>query len=102
MPVTGKLEVTIKINELPQSTTVENNWKRFEVDCNGQIVTITVKPKIWKKLEEAQANYPMWVGAIAGSMGAKTSKGFILDNANIQVFERKPKEPKPEQQAAAS
>lgn len=94
MPVAGRLEVTIKISELPESKTVENNWKHFEVDCDGQIISVTVKPKIWKKLEEAQANYPQWVGAIAGKMGAKTDKGFVLNEPNIQVFERKLKEPK--------
>lgn len=101
MLVPGKLEVIIKINELPESKTVQNNWKNFEVDCNGQIISITVKPKIWKKLEDAQATFPMWVAAIAGQMGAKTPTGFILENPNIQVFERKPKEPKPEQAQAS-
>lgn len=102
MTVTGKLEVTIKINELPSAKTVENSWKQFEVDCDGRTVSITVKPKIWKKLEDAQVSYPMWVAAIAGQIGASTPKGFVLDNPNIQVFERKSKEPKAEQQVQAS
>lgn len=100
MPVSGKLEVTIKINELPDAQTVENSWKHFEIDCDGQLVSITVKPKVWKKLEDAQANFPLWVAAIAGKIGAKTATGFVLNEPNIQVFERKPKEPKPEQQAS--
>ncbi|PSB06095.1 fertility inhibition FinO-like protein [filamentous cyanobacterium CCP2] len=100
MPVSGKLEVTIKINELPEAETVENNWKHFEIDCGTHVVSVTVKPKIWKKLEEAQANFPMWVAAIAGKIGAQTATGFVLDEPNIQVFERKPKEPKPEPQAS--
>lgn len=29
-------------------------------------------------------------------MDSKTSDGFVLDQPNIQVFERKPKETKPE------
>jgi hypothetical protein len=100
MPVSGKLEVTIKINELPDAQTVENSWKHFEIDCDGQLVSITVKPKVWKKLEDAQANFPLWVAAIAGKIGAKTATGFVLNEPNIQIFERKPKEPKPEQQAS--
>lgn len=35
----------------------------------------------------------MWVAAITGQMGEETAKGFILDQPNIQVFERKPKAP---------
>lgn len=93
MAITGKLEVTIKINELPAAKTVENNWKSFEVDCDGQIISVTVKPKVWKKLEDAQVNFPMWVAAIAGKMGQPTEAGFVLAEPNIQVFERKPKEP---------
>ncbi|MBD1871241.1 fertility inhibition FinO-like protein [Cyanobacteria bacterium FACHB-471] len=96
MPVSGKLEVTIKINEMPEAKTVENGWKSFEIDCDGQLISATVKPKVWKKLEDAQANYPEWVAAIAGKMGAATEQGFVLEQPNIQVFERKPKEPQAE------
>ena len=38
----------------------------------------------------------MLVGAIAGKLGAATEKGFILDQPSIQVFEKKPKAPKPD------
>jgi hypothetical protein len=93
MTVSGKLELTIKINELPNAATVENGAKSFEINCDGQIISVTVKPKVWKKLEDAQANFPMWVGAIAGKMGQPTEKGFVLAEPNIQVFEKKPKEP---------
>jgi len=93
MPVTGKLELTIKISELPNAATVENGWKSFEIDCDGQIISVTLKPKMFKKLEDAQANFPMWVAAVAGKMGQLTDKGFVLVEPNIQVFEKKPKEP---------
>jgi len=94
MPITGKLEITIKITEVPQNvSTVEHNWKAFELDCDRCLVSVTVKPKVWKKLEDAQANFPLWVAAITGKMGAATEQGFVLEEANVQVFEKKPKEP---------
>jgi hypothetical protein len=94
MPTPGKLELTIKINEFPGDVkTVENGWKQFDIDTGSQLVRITVKPKVFKKLETAQENYPQWVAAIAGQMGEKTDRGFVLKEPNIQVFERKPKEP---------
>jgi hypothetical protein len=97
MPTAGKMELTIKINEMPADVrTVENGWKEFDLDCDGQLVRVKVKPKVFKKLEDAQANYPMWVAAITGKMGEPMHGGFVLDQPNIQVFERKPKEPKPE------
>ena len=91
MATNGKLELTIKISELPEVKTVENGLQYFELDCNGRIFSVTIKPKVWKKLTEAQANFPMWVAAITGQMGALTPDGFVLDGANIQVFEKKPK-----------
>lgn len=95
MPTSGKLELTIKINDFPTDVrTVENGLKQFDIDTGAQIVTITLKPKMFKKLEQAQENYPMWVAAIAGLMGEKTDKGFMLNEPNIQTFEKKPKEPK--------
>lgn len=90
--IQGKLELTVKINELPQATNVENGWQRFEVECDCCIISITVKPKIWKKLTDAQANYPQWVAAISGKMGESTEIGFVLLEPNIQVFEKKQKE----------
>ena len=101
MPTSGKLELTIKINEMPADVeTVENGWKQFHLDCDGQLVRVKVKPKVFKKLEQAQENYPMWVAAIAGKMGEPLHGGFVLDQPNIQVFERKLKEPKLETASA--
>jgi hypothetical protein len=78
----------------------KNGWKSFDLDCDGQIFSVTVKPKVFKKLEDAQANYPQWVAAIAGKMGEATATGFVLPN--IQVFEKKPKEAKPAEIAISS
>jgi hypothetical protein len=95
----GKLELTIKINELPQAKTLQNGWQSFELDCADRIVSVSVKPKVWKKLTEAQANFPMCVEAIAplaprvisGQMGKATADAFELEQSSIQVFEKKPK-----------
>jgi len=48
---------------------IDNGWKQFDIDTGEQNVTVTVKPKVFKKLEQAQADYPMWVAANAGKMG---------------------------------
>ncbi|MEW6737490.1 MAG: fertility inhibition FinO-like protein [Acidobacteriota bacterium] len=92
MPIAGKLEITIKINEFPADTkTVANGWKEFVIDASGCEITVTVRPKMFNKLEQAHQQYPSWVAAIAGKMGKATEKGFVLDEPAIQVFERKPK-----------
>lgn len=49
---------------------------------------------MFKKLEQAQENYPQWVAVIAGIMGDKTESGFVLKEPNVQTFEKKQEEPK--------
>jgi hypothetical protein len=36
MATAGKLELIIKISELPDVKVVENGWQYFELDCGGQ------------------------------------------------------------------
>ena len=95
MPTPGKLELTLKINEFPTDVkTLENGWREFDIDTGEQLVTVRVKAKMFKKLEHAQESYPEWVAAIAGKLGQKTDRGFVLDEPNIQTFQKKPKESK--------
>jgi hypothetical protein len=92
MPIPGKLEVTIKIHEVPtEVTTKSNGWKEFTLDCGGRPVLITVRPRMWLRLEEARATHPLWVASITGQMGAAHGKGFVLTEPALQVFERKAK-----------
>ncbi|MBW4643210.1 MAG: hypothetical protein KME23_09475 [Goleter apudmare HA4340-LM2] len=78
--VTVKLEVTIKINELPEAQTIENNWQKIEIDCDGRIITVTVKSKMWKRLTDAATNYLQWVPASADKIGQSTKHGLYLTN----------------------
>lgn len=92
MATPAKLEVTIKVSTLPTVTTIPaNGWKSFELDCDGQRVTVTVRPKLWTKLETAASTWPLWTAAIAGKMGPRSPEGFELLEPSIQVFERKAK-----------
>lgn len=97
--IEGKLEVTIKINELPQPNIVGNGLQQFDLNCDGRIISVTVKRKIYKKLTDAASNYLQWVAAMSNdkprsvyalnlSRSANT-KRVVLDEPNIQVFERK-------------
>ena len=99
MSVSGKLEATIKVSELPKPETIENGWQHFTIDCDGREVSVTVKPKIWKKLTAADEQYDSWVAAVRGQIGELTAAGFVLENPNIQTFERKPKVAKPSESA---
>jgi hypothetical protein len=91
MPIPGKLEVTIKINELPTDvTTNKNGWKEFKLDCGGRVVSIGLRPRMWNKIEEASKQWPLWLAAISGLMGPSNGTGFALQEPAVQVFERKP------------
>ncbi|NER27261.1 MAG: fertility inhibition FinO-like protein [Symploca sp. SIO1C4] len=91
----GRLEITVKINQLPSAIVVGRLYQ-FEIDCLGLIVQVNVKPKTWKKMEQAAANYPQWVAAISGKLGEQTDQGFVLQQPGVQVFEKKAKTPKEE------
>lgn len=97
MPTPGKLEVTIKINQLPtEVSTDKNGWKEFELDLGKQRgAHISLRPRMWNRLEQAAQAYPHWVAVITGQMGDDVRKGiFKLLEPNLQIFEYKPREPK--------
>jgi hypothetical protein len=91
MAVEGKMEVTLKINEVPVGRPVAHGWTEFSILADGQEIKMSVRPKVWAKLNQAQADWPSWVAAITGRMGPRTAKGFTMLEPAIQTFERKAK-----------
>lgn len=95
MPAQGKAEVILKISQYPDEVkTVQNGWKEFDVESNGRLFRITIKPKIFSKLEDAK-KFPEFVIAIQGQLGTQEGNVFAVIEPNIQVFEKKAREPKP-------
>ena len=97
MALSGKLEVTIKINQLPSEvTTTKNGWKEFQVELGTRSAIIAMRPRLWTRMEEAARGFPHWIAVITGQMGEDVAKGcFRLLEPNVQVFEYKPKAPTP-------
>ena len=96
MMIPGKLEIAIKINQLPtEVTTTKHGWKEFKLDCGERTVTVALRPRMWNKRTDAAATWPMWLAAISGQMGQSVGQGFVLLEPSVQVFERKAKEPLP-------
>ncbi|RKZ40543.1 MAG: hypothetical protein DRQ49_05600 [Gammaproteobacteria bacterium] len=92
--VKGQMELNVKINELPtDSKTLRNTWEQFIIDSNGLHVKIAVRPRTWKKLQQANREYPLWVANIRGKLGQRITRGFELLTPGIQIFEKTPKEP---------
>lgn len=79
--------LTIEITQLPDAVEIENGWRSFTVDVGSAIVTIEVRPRIWKNLVEGSQQYGNWTATITGRMGELTDVGFVLEHPGIQVFE---------------
>ncbi|MFY9224332.1 MAG: hypothetical protein WAQ98_16790 [Blastocatellia bacterium] len=85
----AQMDITVKISELPSEVnTNEQGVKEFYVKANEREVFIAISSKQYNKLVTAQQTWPSWIGRIAGKLGQATKDGFILDKANVQVFER--------------
>jgi len=93
MLISGNLELTIKIDQVPTNViTHQNGWKSFRIKCGERIVNVSVRPKVFKRLEEGTEKYGHWTAEISGKMGESTNAGFILEDPIVQVFQKKAKD----------
>ncbi|MBK5941977.1 ProQ/FINO family protein [Halochromatium roseum] len=92
--VPGRLELTLKFNQLPKAVQIKDGMK-IGIQTDNALVVATLRPKAWKKLTKANTDWPQWVAALSGKLGAQvpTDKGpaIILQEPNLQVFEKKAK-----------
>jgi hypothetical protein len=100
MAIPGKLDVTLKINQLPQAKPASSGTMLFAVQAEQRTVIVEMKNKPWNTLKKAADTYPQWVAAINGQMGEAVEGGFRLENPSIQVFEKKAKPDATEPKAA--
>ena len=91
MAIPGKLDVTLKITQLPQAKPASAQTVLFAVQADAQTVVVELKNKAWNTLKTAAETYPQWVAAITGPMGEAIEGGFRLVNPAVQVFEKKAK-----------
>ena len=84
--------------------TDKNGWKEFDVECGKRGARVSLRPRMWNRIEQAANTYPHWVAVLTGVMGDDVEKTtFKLLEPNLQVFEYTPKpapaegatEPKP-------
>jgi hypothetical protein len=97
---TAKSEITLKFSELPEAKPAPN--KKVEIsltDQNGVSFTALINAKSWRKAEANASEFESWAGAVSGKLGQPTAKGFEVVDAGVQIFEKKAKEPKPQETA---
>lgn len=91
MPIIGKIDVALKISQMPNEIKDSGSDKEFLLNADGIEISVKLHNKLFQRLQQTSEKYPSWVALIEGKMGNPTDKGFILDDAKIQVFEKKPK-----------
>ena len=91
MAIPGKLEVTLKIHQLPPTQPTAPDTRLFAVQADGRAVIVEMKKKPWNTLKKAVATGPQWVATITGTLGEAVDGGFRLEDPRVQVFEKKPK-----------
>jgi hypothetical protein len=88
--IAEKLEITIKLNELPQPNPVKNARQEFNFDCNDRITSITVKSNIWKKLTDAASNSPQRIAPMSKTSHQASALGNSVSKQNDGSCQRNP------------
>jgi hypothetical protein len=102
MATAVKAQVTCKLNQVPKHRDLPDKRVEFFLADGDRVFTVKMKPKMFKKLTDH--GFTEWVASITGDLGPATETGFELENASLQVFEKKAKaetEAKPEAKATA-
>ena len=93
-------EITIKFNNQPDLPT-EGKKVSLEIQSeNNLTIKAEVNRKTLKKQVAKMDEYEEWVAALSGKITQITPDGVIeLEGASVQVFEKKKKEPTPDEQS---
>ena len=89
-PTMARAEITLKFSQLPTPKPLGGG--RVEIalvdEATGLVFTASFKNKTWNKNAKKMEEFESWVGAVSGKFGKPTEKGFSLEDAGIQVFEK--------------
>ena len=90
LPTMARAEITLKFSQLPTPTPLGGG--RVEIaladEATGLVFTASFKNKTWNKNAKKMEEFESWVGAVSGKFGKPTERGFSLEDAGIQVFEK--------------
>lgn len=89
----ARCDLTLKFDRLPDDARTTDGRTSFTLDVGGHTARVSLKSKAWRKVEDAAKAWPSWTAAISGKLGAIEPGAFTVEEAGVQVFERKPKAP---------
>ncbi|MGJ3253789.1 MAG: hypothetical protein ACFE0J_22035 [Elainellaceae cyanobacterium] len=90
MPAKGRIEVKIKFNGIPlTSSDSRRGFTQIEVICDNYTVSANVKTKTFERfLMNARILYE-WEGALVGTLHHIQGHQIILSGAGLQCYEKK-------------
>ena len=99
----ARAEIALKFTTIPKVREVPNGRVEFDLTApNGVVFTANIKRKTWRKSEASMREYEHWVASVGGKLGNPTASGFELADAGLQVYEKKPKQPKVADESATA
>jgi hypothetical protein len=83
-----KAEVAVKFDVKPDWRNESGKKAFFQIESAGLVWDVSVPEKALIKAFEIMDGSGSWVGVVRGGIGSRTDRGFILDAASVQVFEK--------------
>lgn len=88
-PVEARIDFTLTIVRLPlDAKELRNSWQQFYVKVSDHRIQITLRPRVWKKLTDANKEFRAWKAIISGKFGELIKGGFVLADPGVRVVER--------------
>lgn len=86
--VPGRLEVSVKFSELPETQPIPNGMK-IGIPTQDAVVWADLNSASWHQLEQAINTWPRWLAIISGSLDSLEDGKLILKTPVLRVFEKK-------------
>ena len=86
VPVAGRsVEVAVKFSEIPNAVPIGDKKVFFRIKADDRVFDVKLGEKSMNKALDEMAKGP-WAGMVKGKLGPATDSGFVVENAQIQVF----------------
>jgi hypothetical protein len=82
-----KIEITLRFTDVP-IWSEEKGRVFFRINSSGFVWDISVNRKSMRKAFEIFSVDTPWVAMVKGKIGKETPRGFIVDDAGLQVFQK--------------
>jgi hypothetical protein len=89
MPAKGRIELKIKFNGIPMTSSDARGFTKIEVICDAYTVSASIKTKTFERFLVNARMFDEWEGALSGTLHHIQGHQLILSGAGIQCYEKK-------------